>query len=79
MQQMKAQQANFATMFGDEEAVSFGTCIVCQEDLNGAGGKLFGALGLIQPSRLIRRQTALERCVGTQISWQSREVRSASA
>lgn len=39
----------------EEEVVSFGTCIVCQEDLNGAGGKLFGALGLIQPSRLIRR------------------------
>jgi E3 ubiquitin-protein ligase UBR1 len=82
MQQMKAQQASFASMFGDgvdddsdgdtaggdgdecmsdtsgdkeEEAVSFGTCIVCQEDLNGAGGKLFGALGLIQPSRLVRR------------------------
>ena len=39
----------------EEEAVSFGTCIVCQEDLNGAGGQLFGALGLIQPSRLVRR------------------------
>ena len=81
MQQMKAQQASFASLFSDgigddfdddtaadgdestsdtsgdkeEEEVSFGTCIVCQEDLNGADGKLFGALGLIQPSRLVRR------------------------
>ena len=82
MQQMKAQQASFASMFADgidddsdddtaggdgdesmsdtsgdkeEEEVSFGTCIVCQEDLNGADGKIFGALGLIQPSRLVRR------------------------
>jgi E3 ubiquitin-protein ligase UBR1 len=39
----------------EEEEVSFGTCIVCQEDLNGADGKIFGALGLIQPSRLVRR------------------------
>jgi hypothetical protein len=33
-----------------EEEVSSRTCIVCQEDLNEADGKLFGALGLIQPS-----------------------------
>ena len=38
----------------EEEAISFGTCIVCQTDLNEAGGKFFGALGLIQPSRLVR-------------------------
>ncbi|KAF9042270.1 hypothetical protein BJ165DRAFT_1546637 [Panaeolus papilionaceus] len=85
MQQMKAQQASFASMFGDvdsdsdedgenasedatmedgsgrsteAEIVSFGTCIVCQEDLNSASaanGKPFGTLGLIQPSRLLRR------------------------
>lgn len=66
MQQMKAQQASFAINFDDaddddddemeenqEEHVSFGTCIVCQEDLNST--RAFGALGLVQPSRLIRR------------------------
>jgi len=41
------------------EIVSFGTCIVCQEDLNTAnlpsGSKPFGSLGLVQPSRLVRR------------------------
>ncbi|KAF9527898.1 hypothetical protein CPB83DRAFT_907266 [Crepidotus variabilis] len=40
-----------------EEVVSFGTCIVCQEDLSTANmaHKPFGSLGLVQPSRLIRR------------------------
>jgi len=85
MEQMKAQQASFASMFGegddsesdeytdagddasmDEadgseeeiEVVSFGTCIVCQEELTSVSavvGKPFGSLGLVQPSRLIRR------------------------
>jgi len=83
LQQMKAQQASFASAFGDvdsdgdedeaaegdeemneglekageEEIVSFGTCIVCQDDLNTANAtsKPFGSLGLIQSSRLIRR------------------------
>ncbi|CAA7266385.1 unnamed protein product [Cyclocybe aegerita] len=86
MQQMKAQQASFASTFGENfdsdededtdggdgdsrmsdgdgkaeeaEIVSFGTCIVCQEDLSSASpaaGKPFGSLGLVQPSRLIRR------------------------
>ncbi|KAF7331631.1 E3 ubiquitin-protein ligase [Mycena kentingensis (nom. inval.)] len=32
---------------------SYGTCIVCQEDLNVA--RPFGMLGLVQPSRFIRR------------------------
>jgi E3 ubiquitin-protein ligase UBR1 len=36
-----------------EEHISYGTCIVCQEDLNGT--RDFGGLGLLQPSRLIRR------------------------
>jgi E3 ubiquitin-protein ligase UBR1 len=65
MQQMKEQQASFAINFDDvddddvdmeeehEEPVSYGTCIVCQEDLN--FGRSFGALGLVQPSRFIRR------------------------
>lgn len=65
MKQMKAQQASFAINFDDgvdededmedppEEDISYGTCIVCQEDLNST--RPFGALGLIQPSRLIRR------------------------
>jgi E3 ubiquitin-protein ligase UBR1 len=64
MKQMKAQQASFAVNFDDEdededmeetpeEHVSYGTCIVCQEDLNGT--RPFGGLGLLQPSRLIRR------------------------
>jgi E3 ubiquitin-protein ligase UBR1 len=67
MKQMKAQQASFAVNFDDldededetmedvkEEQVSFGTCIVCQEDLNAS--KPFGMLGGLQPSRFIRRQ-----------------------
>lgn len=68
MQQMKAQQASFAINFDDigddedeimeeadaNEQTSFGTCIVCQEDLNSSRG--FGALSLIQPSRLLRKQ-----------------------
>ncbi|KAF9481254.1 hypothetical protein BDN70DRAFT_876575 [Pholiota conissans] len=91
MQQMKAQQASFASMFAqggdsdsdddldnddgdasmadvngsgdEEEVVSFGTCIVCQEDLtsaSAASGKHFGALGLVQPSRLIRRHPDMQ-------------------
>ena len=36
-----------------KESVSFGTCIVCQEDLDSSKG--FGALALVQPSRLIRK------------------------
>ncbi|VDB86546.1 unnamed protein product [Peniophora sp. CBMAI 1063] len=62
--QMKAQQASFSMNFeeGDDDddnmddtdtPASFGTCIVCQEELNGS--KPFGALGLVQPSRFIRR------------------------
>jgi len=66
MKQMKAQQASFAINFDDiddeedddmeealEENASYGTCIVCQEDLSTA--RPFGSLGLLQPSRLIRR------------------------
>ncbi|KAJ8593596.1 hypothetical protein M405DRAFT_731193 [Rhizopogon salebrosus TDB-379] len=66
MAQMKAQQENFSLNFEDEdedndqdvgedlnELSSFGTCIVCQEDLNDA--KAFGTLGLVQPSRLLRK------------------------
>jgi E3 ubiquitin-protein ligase UBR1 len=66
MKQMKAQQASFAVNFDDidydddeevmethEEQISYGTCIVCQEDLNAS--RSFGTLGLVQPSRLIRR------------------------
>ncbi len=37
-----------------DEPGSLGTCIVCQEELNTS--KPFGALGLIQPSKLVRRQ-----------------------
>ena len=37
----------------DDSHVSFGTCLVCQEDLNNSKG--FGALGFIQPSRLLRK------------------------
>ncbi|KAF4623369.1 hypothetical protein D9613_001400 [Agrocybe pediades] len=53
--------ASMADVHGSDEEnelVSFGTCIVCQEDLtsaSGAAGKSFGALGLVQPSRIIRR------------------------
>ncbi|KAJ7160500.1 hypothetical protein C8R43DRAFT_1233736 [Mycena crocata] len=66
MKQMKAQQASFAfsldeddddeddSMEGEEaQVVSYGTCIVCQEDLN--AGRPFGTLGMVQPSRFIRR------------------------
>lgn len=66
MRQMKAQQASFADNFDDiddededeltdtpDGAVSYGTCIVCQEELSGA--KAFGSLGFIQPSRQLRR------------------------
>ncbi|CAK5268665.1 unnamed protein product [Mycena citricolor] len=68
MRQMKAQQASFAVNFEDDvddddgdttmddddtaEEQSFGACIVCQEDL---AGRPFGSLGLVQPSRFIRR------------------------
>ncbi|KIY52668.1 hypothetical protein FISHEDRAFT_34734 [Fistulina hepatica ATCC 64428] len=68
MERMKAQQASFAVnmSFEDEEdmedeedgsdaeaTTSFGTCIVCQEDLTIL--RTFGMLGLIQPSRFIRK------------------------
>ncbi|EJD04513.1 uncharacterized protein FOMMEDRAFT_107268 [Fomitiporia mediterranea MF3/22] len=68
MEKMKAQQSSFAMNFeedfedseekqdmheADESHVSFGTCLVCQEDLNKSKG--FGALGFIQPSRLLRK------------------------
>ncbi|KAJ7596572.1 hypothetical protein C8J56DRAFT_850021 [Mycena floridula] len=66
MKQMKAQQESFAFNFDDEEdededmedahaePLSYGTCIVCQEDLNAS--RPFGTLGMLQPSRFIRRQ-----------------------
>ena len=41
-----------------EEEESFGTCIVCQEELDGS--KIFGALGLVQPSRLVRKMPGLD-------------------
>ncbi|KAH9850612.1 hypothetical protein C2E23DRAFT_734790 [Lenzites betulinus] len=66
MRQMKAQQAQVAFNFEDidddedddltdtpEAPVSYGTCIVCQEELNGT--KSFGSLGFIQPSRQLRK------------------------
>ncbi|KAF8548664.1 hypothetical protein OG21DRAFT_1489208 [Imleria badia] len=66
MAQMKAQQASFAINFEDvdddededmeetpEELVQYGSCIVCQEDLNDS--KPWGTLGLIQPSRFLRK------------------------
>lgn len=66
MAQMKAQQASFAINFEDvddeedeemeetaEELVQYGSCIVCQEDLNDL--KPWGTLGLVQPSRLLRK------------------------
>lgn len=67
MAQMKAQQASFAINFEDvdedgdedmeespeEEVVQYGSCIVCQEDLNDS--KPWGMLGLVQPSRLLRK------------------------
>ncbi|KAF8837246.1 hypothetical protein BDN67DRAFT_1014026 [Paxillus ammoniavirescens] len=64
--QMKAQQASFATNFEDVdddeeedveetpgEGLPHGSCIVCQEDLNDS--KAWGMLGLVQPSRLLRK------------------------
>lgn len=66
MKQMKEQQQSFVTNFGDDadedddmgatadEPVSYGTCIVCQEDLNPVS-KSFGALAFIQPSKFIRK------------------------
>ncbi|KAG5643045.1 hypothetical protein DXG03_001623 [Asterophora parasitica] len=66
MQQMKQQQASFAINFDDAdddddedmetdhvEHVSFGTCIVCQEDVDSS--RPFGALAFLQASRFIRR------------------------
>ncbi|TFY79159.1 hypothetical protein EWM64_g4852 [Hericium alpestre] len=64
LKKMKAQQASFSLNFDDmddedeemgdiEEPASFGPCIVCQEELNAS--KPFGALGLLQPSRFLRR------------------------
>jgi E3 ubiquitin-protein ligase UBR1 len=65
LRQMKAQQASFVDTFDDgsdeedagmddtEEEASSGTCIVCQEDLTAA--RPFGNLGMVQPSRFIRR------------------------
>ncbi|GBE78568.1 hypothetical protein SCP_0114570 [Sparassis crispa] len=66
MKQMKAQQAKVAFNLEDVEdeenedisttpdvPMSYGTCIVCQEELNSS--KAFGSLGFIQPSRLLRR------------------------
>ncbi|KAI0638910.1 hypothetical protein C8Q77DRAFT_1078285 [Trametes polyzona] len=66
MKQMKAQQAQVAFNFDDldddddddqmdtpETPVSYGTCIVCQEELNST--KSFGSLGFIQPSRQLRK------------------------
>ncbi|KAF4566585.1 hypothetical protein EYR36_012016 [Pleurotus pulmonarius] len=63
MRKMKAQQVKVAMNFDDlddedmddeaEDEISYGTCIVCQEDLNAT--KAFGMLGFIQPSRFIRR------------------------
>ena len=62
MAQMKAQQASFAINFEDEaeemeemleEVVQYGSCTVCQEDLNDS--KPWGMLGLVQLSRLLRK------------------------
>ncbi|KAI0367458.1 hypothetical protein BV20DRAFT_970410 [Pilatotrama ljubarskyi] len=66
MRQMKAQQAKVAFNFEDlddeeeedmsdapEAPVSYGTCIVCQEELNSS--KAFGSLGFVQPSRQLRK------------------------
>ena len=65
MRQMREQQASFVNNINDDdyededsvdadEPASLGTCIVCQEELNAS--KPFGALGLVQPSKLIRKQ-----------------------
>jgi len=67
MKRFKAQQASFAVNFYEDEdedkdeevpdetdaPVSYGTCIVCREELNDS--KLFGSLGLLQWSKLIRK------------------------
>ncbi|KAI9059537.1 hypothetical protein FKP32DRAFT_1596096 [Trametes sanguinea] len=66
MRKMKEQQEQVAFNFEDidddeddeladdlEAPVSYGTCIVCQEELNGS--KSFGSLGFVQPSRLLRK------------------------
>lgn len=66
MQQMKAQQERVAFNFEDidddeddeladamDAPVSYGTCIVCQEELNSS--KSFGSLGFVQPSRQLRK------------------------
>ncbi|GLB36806.1 putative zinc finger in N-recognin (UBR box) [Lyophyllum shimeji] len=66
MEQMKQQQASFAFNFDDvdddededmeaEQAqhVTFGTCIVCQEDVDSS--RPFGSLAFLQASRFIRR------------------------
>ena len=84
MAQMKAQQASFAINFEDvdedededmeespEEVVQYGSCIVCQEDLNDS--KPWGMLGLIQPSRLLRKHpdshsAYLNELMGLQLS-----------
>ncbi|KAF9259157.1 hypothetical protein L218DRAFT_981591 [Marasmius fiardii PR-910] len=67
IKQMKQQQASFAINFDDvddeededmldaeQQEVTYGTCIVCQENLSQS--KSFGTLGMVQPSRFIRRQ-----------------------
>ncbi|KAG8220614.1 hypothetical protein J3R82DRAFT_2867 [Butyriboletus roseoflavus] len=84
MAQMKAQQASFAINFEDvdededeemeekpEELVQYGSCIVCQEDLNDS--KPWGMLGLVQSSRLLRKHpdshsAYLNELMGMQLS-----------
>ena len=64
MKQFAAAQKNFLDNFDDvdededmddvsEDTHSYGICIVCQEDLDHT--RLFGTLGLVQASKLIRR------------------------
>ncbi|EIW86012.1 hypothetical protein CONPUDRAFT_94286 [Coniophora puteana RWD-64-598 SS2] len=68
MKRMKEQQAQFADNFdagGDDESTddamsevieepeTFGTCIVCTEELTSA--RAFGSLGLVQASRFLRK------------------------
>lgn len=66
MQKMKAQQASFAINFDgideaddddmmdtSDENISYGSCIVCQEDLTFT--KPFGMLAMVQASRFVRR------------------------
>ena len=67
MKQFKVQRASFTINFNEEDdedeemlnemdaPVSYGTCIVYQEELNNS--KIFGALGLLQPSKMIRKHT----------------------